>query len=113
MPRTEGAKNKQKTVAELLKMLKTAAETEGLELTPELINQTVALAKNEAANAGGTPEEIEAAGKQAAAKLEKFANLNIQLEENEEVDTFKCGVCGDVMATALALCPKCGAKLNW
>ena len=113
MTRVEGAKNKPKTVAELLKLLKNAAEIEGVELTDDVIKKAMEMAENVEAKAGGTAAEIEAAGKEAAAKLERFANLNIQLEEQEEVDTFKCGNCGDVMATALKLCPQCGEKLNW
>jgi len=109
MGRPEGSPNKQKTVAEVLKMLKTAAEKEGVEFNEDNIRRALESAPVApvADNAGDA--EIAA----AAAKLKKFADLNISLDADEEVDTFKCGNCGEIMASAMSSCPACDEKLKW
>ena len=110
MGRPEGSPNKQKTVAEVLKMLKAAAEKEGVEFNEDNIRRAL-----ESAPVAGDDEALAAAEKLAAnnAKLKKFADLNITLDADEEVDTFKCGNCGEIMASAMANCPACDAKLKW
>jgi len=113
MGRPEGSPNKQKTVAEVLKMLKAAAEKEGVEFNEENIRR--ALESAPIAPVDGEDEALAAAEKLAAnnAKLKKFADLNITLDADEEVDTYKCGNCGEIMASAMANCPACDAKLKW
>ncbi len=112
MGRPAGSGNKQKSVADVLKMLKAAAEKEGVEFNEENIRR--ALESDTAAEpVGDTPEAKAAAEKIAAAKAKKFADLNISLDDTEEADTYKCGNCDAIMASAMAKCPSCGTSLNW
>jgi len=106
--RPAGSPNKQKTVAEVLKMLKAAAEKEGVEFNEDNIRRAL-----ESAPVAPVADNAGDAEIAAAAKLKKFADLNITLDADEEVDTFKCGNCGEIMASAMANCPACDAKLRW
>jgi len=97
--RTEGAKNRPKTTKELVKLLQEAADREGVEFSPQLLQKVQ----------GSDTER-----KEAEAEIkEKFSNLEIVMEDDAEVDTYKCGSCHTVMASALPNCPNCGEKLNW
>ena len=111
MVRTVGAKNLPKTVAQLTKMLRERAETEGLELTLEVKEKAIA-AVGDAANAVGLDVE-----KAMSAAREKFDKLEIELEAEEnpanETDTYRCGNCNETMASQMDRCPNCGAGLKW
>lgn len=109
MGRPAGSPNKQKTVAEVLKMLKDAAEKEGVEFNDENIRRALESAPVAAPADDASEAEIAA----ATAKLKKFADLNISFADDEEADTYKCGNCGEIMATAMSKCPACNANLNW
>lgn len=109
MSRTEGAKNKIKSVSELLTQLKTAAEKEGKNFDYSLLDL--------AADVGNKPavsveKDIENAAKKAGLSKAAFESLELELEEGE-IDTYRCGSCGETMASELPLCPNCNAKLNW
>ena len=105
MARTLGAKNIPKTVSQLVDMLKSAAEKEGVELSSVLANKAV----KAAADAGGDADTVAQAARE---KLSHFANLELELED-DEIDTYKCGSCGETMASQMSYCPSCGASLNW
>jgi len=109
MSRTQGAKNNPKTVAELLAQLEKAAEREGMEFSPQLIDKTIKKVED-AATANG--ENAEAAVNAAREKLDKFKSLELELEDGE-IDTYKCGNCGEIMAMEMANCPACGSALTW
>ncbi len=111
MVRTAGSKNIPKTVSQLVALLKEAAEKEGVEISDVLKNQADAamVAGKKVLDAGGTMDE---AKKAANEKLSKFANLEIEIPD-DEIDTFRCGSCQAVMASEMKVCPECGAELNW
>lgn len=113
MTRTAGSGNKPKTVKELTKMLQDAAEREQVELSKENIAAILNEAKVQSAEAGGDEAAQAAAAKAAAEKINKFANLNISVDDDDEADTFKCGACGEIMASEMKHCPNCGTELNW
>lgn len=99
--RPSGAKNKPKTVAELIKQLETAAEKEGKKFAYTIDDGVIIAADDEAQKAIA-----------AEARRKGFGDLNIELAE-DEIDTYKCGNCGAELAEAAPVCPQCGEKLNW
>jgi len=102
-----GAKNRQKTVAELVKMLQDAADREGVNLT-DAVAGVVASASVSAA------EGKDAATIAANAKRIAFSRLEIDIpDDDNEPDIFKCGACQAIMGAALKNCPECGAGLTW
>jgi len=108
MTRTLGAKAKAKTVSQLVKMLQDAAEKEGVQLSEVLVNQATDAAQA-AADAGGDADAVAQAAKD---KISKFSNLELELED-DEIDTYKCGSCGETMASEMNVCPNCETVLNW
>lgn len=98
MARPSGAKNKPKSINELVKMLEDAAEKEGKKFVFDLVDKA--------------PVSDEDKAKIKNELKQKFGSLEIDLEP-DEVDTYKCGACGATMASELEKCPECGAKLNW
>ena len=106
MTRTEGAKNKPKSVKQLVSMLQAAAEKEGIELTLD-VKEKIANAAGELAGKVGD----DAAAAVAAIKS-KFESLEIELDDTE-IDTYTCGSCHNSMGTEMPVCPNCGAKLKW
>ena len=103
--KTPGAKNKPKTVAELTRLLAEAAKREGVDLdADDAVKELV----QEATERVGAEKAVA----DAKAKLKKFADLEIELEPTE-IDTFKCGACGETMANQMPKCPTCEADLNW
>ncbi len=106
MSRTAGAKNKP-TVAALLQKMIDAAKREGLELSGKMIDEAVKKAGDAASLAGGNREAAEKAVR------DKFEKLEIELDEAETADTYKCGNCAEIMASPMKNCPKCGIELKW
>ncbi len=109
MSRTQGAKNKGRTVEQLIKEIEVAATKEGVKFRYD-IEQVGDAAAKIVEEAGGDEDE------QANARMlarSKFQELNIEVEENEEVDTFECGSCHAELASALPTCPECNSPLNW
>lgn len=98
MVRPKGATNKPKSVGELIKQLDTAAKLEGKKFVYDLVDR-----------APISDEEKEA----AKSKLhERFANLEIELDEAETI-TYKCGSCGESLSSQISRCPACGVNLTW
>jgi len=106
MSRTQGAKNKVKTVAELVKMLQSAADAEGVSLSDIMANKAATEAENES---GGDAEKAAELAKEKAAK---FQSLEIEIPDTD-IDTYKCGHCNAIMPSALPKCQDCGADLIW
>lgn len=105
MPRTQGAKNKPKTVNQLLDLLKDAAEREGLEFSSNLIKK----AAQQAAESGAVNN-----AESADDFISKFHALEIDIpDEITDADTYKCGKCSAVLASMVTVCPECGTKLQW
>jgi len=98
-----GAKNRPKTVAELVKMLQDAADREGVKLSDVVAEKAVAAAVEKA-----NGDMVKAAA------LSRFSHVTIDIpDDDNEPDIFKCGACQAIMGAALPKCPECGAGLTW
>ena len=89
MTRTQGAKNKPKTVKQLIELAEKELAKEGKKLTI-----------------------IDANGKPSIASELEVPNI-FELQPNEDIDTYKCGNCQKELDQPFAICPHCGAKLQW
>ena len=95
MPRKEGAKNRQKSVAELLTQVAELAQKEGKKFN-----------YNFADGEGKVVEENRA----ITNKTVEIFNLE---EDEDSEDTYECGQCHASLSEAATKCPSCGAKLSW
>ena len=136
MAKPIGAKNKPKTYSQLVGLLETAAEAEGIVIEQDVMQkiQKAAEAPNweEMSRRVIEAEKIKersmrgkkarAEEKKAIAALskqrpkseesEEAAALELELDKTE-VDTFICGNCKNSMGAEMADCPNCGVKLSW
>lgn len=107
MPRPAGSKNKAKTVAQLVELIQSAAEREGVDVSEILVNKAAKEIKKEDA-----PETDNEALKAAQEKIANFKNLEIDIPQ-DEIDHYKCGNCQAELSGEVPECPECGAKLQW
>jgi len=106
MARPKGAKNKPKSLKEILQMLEADAQKSGKKISLSFSEAKQVKIGNEIA--------VDAPGviKQAPAVAEDTMNLILDKDEKEDAP-YKCGVCGATFAAPVEKCPECGSVLEW
>jgi len=105
MPRPVGSKNKPKTATDLLEKIKDIYQKQGKRFSFNVAD----IAENEL-----TPELKASIAEAQKANPDLNVDGIFELQQDEdEIDTYRCGACGKELDGQDSKCPHCGVKLSW